>query len=515
MRPELSKGEGAQMPKFTYSVSYTDLNGSFGSVGNAVIASVSAALDEYAKYIQGTTTPIQVRVVVSQLQNALAPAYISDFTYDTFDGGNAIRQSRLVSMLTTGTDPGYFPNRPTPNNPEQLTIALNPVFFSTFALVGPNESVPADKVDATSEFIGLIGQALGANSSFAYRAGSGGFLTAKDPGGRTIVQPMDPFLQIASGAPYFAGATAMAVNNGQPVQLGRPNIGAPGFFFLSDLTQDDVFNVDGNNNQQTFLQSGKHYVLSGIDLAVLHDVAPTLQITVPQKGTSADDVFRPVTNIAESYDGLGGRDTAVYEGSRLNCAVAFGSGGTFTVTSKTNVSDIDTFANIERIHFSDGVLIFDGGANALPAYRLYQAAFARVPDEGGLLVQAHQAFDIVVPQKAAAGAATSDKVAGFTISTAQYLAEIDVAARFIAAPEFIARYGATVSDGQFVDLLYQNVLARPPDPDGRAVQVNALQAGMSRATLLANFAESAENVALTSANTAVGLWSTIPDPAFG
>lgn len=500
--------------KFSYQVNFSDPSGAFGGARNAIISAMSAALDEYARYVKGTSVPVQVSIEVNQLQNAQAPAYILDQTFQTISGGNAIQQSRLVAMLTTGTDPGYFPNRPTPNSPAQLTIKLNPNFFSLFAAVGANDPIPEGKFDATSEFIGLIGQALGVNTGLAFQVGSNSFQQIKDGAGNNVVQQMDPYMQVIGGKPYFVGSFAKAANNGQPIELGHINT-RTNFYFLGDLAADDVFNIVGDNNQFTFLQPGKHYKLSALDLGILRDVAPGLQISVPQIGTSANDVFRSAINIADDYDGLTGRDTAVYTGIRSAYTTTLAADGTITVTSKADPTDVDTFTNVERIHFADGVLIFDGGANASPAYRLYQAAFARVPDEGGLLVQAHLAFDVLVPQKAAAGASTADKVAGFTISTAQYLADIDVAGRFLSTPEFIARYGANVSDGQFVDLLYQNVLGRLPDDAGRAVQVAALQAGLTRATLLANFAESAENVALTAPNTTVGLWSTVPDPAYG
>jgi hypothetical protein len=48
-----------------------------------------------------------------------------------------------------------------------------------------------------------------------------------------------------------------------------------------------------------------------------------------------------------------------------------------------------------------------------------------------------------------------------------------------------------------VTLLYANVLHRTPDAAGFAVQVNALNSGMSRAQLLVNFSESNENFGAT------------------
>ncbi len=58
-----------------------------------------------------------------------------------------------------------------------------------------------------------------------------------------------------------------------------------------------------------------------------------------------------------------------------------------------------------------------------------------------------------------------------------------------------------------MSLLYQNVLHRAPDSGGMAVQVAALASGLSRAQMLANFSESAENLAQTTAHAGGGwIW---------
>ncbi|WCO68899.1 trypsin-like serine protease [Iamia majanohamensis] len=61
-----------------------------------------------------------------------------------------------------------------------------------------------------------------------------------------------------------------------------------------------------------------------------------------------------------------------------------------------------------------------------------------------------------------------------------------------ASSEFQARYG-TLTDGEYVDLVYQNVLGRDPDPDGRAFWVGELSSGRrSRGEVMAGFSESSE-----------------------
>ena len=125
-------------------------------------------------------------------------------------------------------------------------------------------------------------------------------------------------------------------------------------------------------------------------------------------------------------------------------------------------------AGIERIAFTGGGIALDTDGNGGMAYRLYQAAFNRTPDHSGLGYQM-QALDN-----------------GLSLS--------QVAANFIASPEFQQTYGA-LNNTQFVTQLYQNVLHRAPDEGGLAYHVGNLAGGMARANVLMGFSESPENQA--------------------
>jgi beta-glucanase (GH16 family) len=68
-----------------------------------------------------------------------------------------------------------------------------------------------------------------------------------------------------------------------------------------------------------------------------------------------------------------------------------------------------------------------------------------------------------------------------------------VAAGFTNSAEFQAEYGS-LSNTAFVDLLYQNVLGRAPDPGGQANWVNVLNSNsMTRASVVLGFSNSTEN----------------------
>lgn len=166
-----------------------------------------------------------------------------------------------------------------------------------------------------------------------------------------------------------------------------------------------------------------------------------------------------------ALDGGAGFDTAVYTGARASFTVTHDGAG-FSVTDAWG--DHATLQNIERVQFGDGMVALDIDGTAGQAYRLYQAAFDRTPDKAGL---------------------------GYWIEMLDHGQTLQDAARdFVASAEFSKLYGANVSDEQFVQALYQNVLHRPAEGAGYDFWVQSLQI-VSRAEVLANFSESAENQA--------------------
>ena len=101
-----------------------------------------------------------------------------------------------------------------------------------------------------------------------------------------------------------------------------------------------------------------------------------------------------------------------------------------------------------------------------PIVRLYFAYFLRIPDYEGLQFWINQ----------------------YTNGTP--LASISEA--FAASLEFQLRYGS-LSDGDFVTLVYRNVLSRDPDPEGYAYWLGQLSSGaQTRGQVMLGFSESVE-----------------------
>jgi hypothetical protein len=198
------------------------------------------------------------------------------------------------------------------------------------------------------------------------------------------------------------------------------------------------------------------------------DGTPGTTIHASQRigSTGNDTILAGAGN--SSFDGGLGIDTVVFSDARENYTITRDSHGGWEVVHNAEVAGTTTLANIERLQFADSKLAIDISGHGGQAYRLYQAAFDRVPDVGGLGYQMH------------------DLDAGYSLS--------QVAANFIASPEFQSKYGTNLSDAEFVHLLYLHVLHREPGDFEVSYHVDhELHAGYSRADVLTFFSESPEN----------------------
>lgn len=78
---------------------------------------------------------------------------------------------------------------------------------------------------------------------------------------------------------------------------------------------------------------------------------------------------------ANTLDGGGDIDTAVYFANRADFTVARGGAGTHTVASKANSADIDTLVGVERIEFRDVKVAIDIDGHAGQVARILGAVF--------------------------------------------------------------------------------------------------------------------------------------------
>ena len=192
-------------------------------------------------------------------------------------------------------------------------------------------------------------------------------------------------------------------------------------------------------------------------------------------GLAGDDL---VSGLAgnDTIDGGSGLDVAVYAGLRANYVVTPTGVHAFTVADLGGAEGVDSIANVERLLFSDGALGLDVDGIGGQAYRLYQAAFDRTPDEGGL------GFWIYYLDR------------GFDFNAASN--------NFLNSAEFTAMYGANPTNEQYVTLLYTHVMHRAPDAGGNQFWIDAMANkdgayghAWTKGEVLALFSDSAENKA--------------------
>lgn len=188
------------------------------------------------------------------------------------------------------------------------------------------------------------------------------------------------------------------------------------------------------------------------------------------EGMGGDDVFYNSYG-SDTIDGGAGFDTAIYNSYRFQISLHQTGAGKFElVYLDLPEGNHDNLIGVERLHLNDVTVALDIDGAAGQAFRIYQAAFNRTPDQAGL---------------------------GYWINAIDHGAALNEVARgFVNSAEFSALYGSNPANADIVTRLYANVLHRAPDAGGAAFWTDVLDG--HRATVpevLAQFSESPENKA--------------------
>lgn len=241
---------------------------------------------------------------------------------------------------------------------------------------------------------------------------------------------------------------------GLPVLIDANNDGITDTTFIdysTDITRDVAPYRTTALNISTVFGSDSNHVYRA------NDVGETL------RGTNTSDTFHSGRG-NDVFNGGAGVDILVIAGNKADFSIlrtseAIRVGGAYGT---------DMLQNIERIQFADAAIALDINGTAGQAFRLYQAAFDRAPDIGGL------------------GYWINHLDVGATLTS--------VAGAFTGSPEFRAMYGNNVSTQTFVTKLYNNVLDRNPDAGGFDWWSDQIDSGkMTRPEVLVGFSESTEN----------------------
>ncbi|GJJ05308.1 hypothetical protein RugamoR64_58460 [Duganella rhizosphaerae] len=221
----------------------------------------------------------------------------------------------------------------------------------------------------------------------------------------------------------------------------------PGMTYTLNLPDGSILDLAGN-----------HY--AG---ATSYSFTTTKPVAV---GTDGND-YMLGKGTGASLNGGAGLDTVYYAQKQYELSIVRNTDGSVSVRDYWADKDADTLTGVERLMFSDHAVALDLGGAGGQAYRLYQSAFNRAPDSGGV---------------------------GYWINVLDRGVDLKTVAQgFIDSQEFKTLYGAAPTDQQFVTNLYNNVLHRAPDEGGNSFWLDRLHDGVSRADLLMGFSESAEN----------------------
>lgn len=310
---------------------------------------------------------------------------------------------------------------------------------------------------------------------------------------------MDPYvrkarvvLDTAEFAPYTTTGKMQAGGEGYEIllhELGHA-LGLKHPFSGTPVLPEDMDHTE--NSLMSYTDAGQpHSVFSPFDLAALNWLyggdglngrlgfygGNSTNKGAFLQGSAANDNLQTGTG-NDVLEGKGGNDaliggagidTARFDGPADRFKLAK-NGGAISVADQGGTLGTDLLTGIERVQFTDRSIAFDVDGVAGKAYRLYQAAFDRTPDAGGL---------------------------GFWINAMEKdgMSLAQVAQGFADSAEFGAMYGSKPSAANLVNTMYQHVLHRAPDSGGLDFWSKQLAQGMSVARVLESFSESAENQA--------------------
>lgn len=422
-----------------------------------------------------------------------------DISYVGMIDGKETWEPSILAESRSGVDPN-------PKKPD-FSIYIDPTsdYINNFwwdpeINFNINSNPPPGKTDAFSVILHELIHGLGVNG---WRNNETGLLP------KNYQSTWDSKISITDSGATFIGTSTLSLL-GQPAEIRLG--GTQGAFHLGKgpkISDSAMPWIEASNLNGYVFYYGERYTLGRLELSILEDLGWKIK---PTSLTDVVNLWDDKTNeryivgwdtdekltggvLSDIIEGRGGNDvltgedgndilkggsgddflngglgtdSAIYSSARGNYTINPTSKG-FKVLDSFGVEGADDITNIERLKFSDQSVGLDIGGVSGQAYRLYKAAFDRVPDLKGL---------------------------GYWINEMDNGASLQSVARgFIDSKEFQGLYGANYTNHIFLTNLYNNVLDREPDQIGYNYWINEMTQGMSRESVLANFSESHENIA--------------------
>lgn len=360
--------------------------------------------------------------------------------------------------------------------PSALEVLINKgdgTFRGATATLNPDMQLNTSEMDYNPNFVdldhsGINTYLFAGNTSWGSMARQSDYVLLNDGTGRLYVALHDQFTSLAQQVFSYLGVTSNATST-PPRFIGIPQTDGSLNFVAEIPTK--VANASVNISQAAY-----QYVNVPLHYNPTNDFKTNVVVNdrngsmLMRTWAGNDTIYDTnASSGATSIDGGIGLDTVVYSGKRSDYTIT-NSGSSIVIHANSSAKGDDTIVNIERLQFLDRSVALDISGNAGQVYRVYQAAFNRMPDNGGLK---------------------------YWIGTMDGGGPLDlVTSGFVASAEFQTLYGTDPSSQQFVSKLYSNVLHRTSDQGGYDYWTGLLDHNqISKVVALAQFSESPENQA--------------------
>ena len=314
---------------------------------------------------------------------------------------------------------------------------------------------------------------------------------------------------------------------------------------LTSTASNQSFTANTNQNITPLTISSTNNLLQGTNQ---NDILSGGNDDNEINGGNGDDLITGNGGYDE-IDGGNGSDTVIFSGDfedySIVRVITFGNGNNVSlnelevVDNRSGSNDgIDSLENIEYLQFADQIVeeskvdlirIYDGDFRDYKFYNLKNGDYQILTENGvdditGLptLQFSDQTISAIADIKGTFDQVTGkDNVTGemFRLYNAAFKRFPDaegleywisknssgenskrvIAESFLISEEFKSLYGESVTNQQFVETLYNNILGRLPDQSGLDYWMGQLNNGLeTRYELLLGFAESTENIILFS-----------------
>lgn len=403
--------------------------------------------------------------------------------------GSTTHVVTIPVVTGSGTEPVQIPVVRDSNGGSILAVDIP----SGVGITVSGSAAPVTGAASTNLFIAQLGEHGGDSLPASLQEGGKQYIENLPANTPVVVQTLVPVLAPGAGTPENPIVISGSATEGGAVTvlvIDTKNLPSGTVIELKNVSfaavVGDVRITGGEGSQTVYADGGNQYIVLGPDDDELHG-GPG-DDTIGSAGGN-DRLFGDEGNDTlfggpgdDFISGGDGEDRALYEGAFNTVNIHRNAAGQLIVTGPEGT---DTLESIEHIVFSDGTVSLRpliAGSQEDVLYKLYQAAFGRFADDGGL------------------GYWNSELTSHGDLAR--------IARSFLESDEFTRRSGSNkdLSDHDFMVQLYARTFNRTPDSEGLDYWKSELAKGVGRENIALAFAASEENSALMGSTGEQPVW---------